>query len=101
MTYLFFLFRHSYTWTLCVFVVLLFASSFTLAQNKASLQKVIDFDDEVVEGMNKRPLDTLSQISEKNKNKKRPHLYRKRAGFRTEIQETLYELKFISMKGAI
>lgn len=56
--------------------------------------KVIDFDDEVVEGLNKRPLDSLSQISERNKKKKKPHLYRKRAGFRSENAETLRVARF-------
>lgn len=56
--------------------------------------KVIDFDDEVVEGLNKRPLDSLSQISEKDRRKHKPHLYRKRASFRTETAETLRQMKF-------
>lgn len=57
-------------------------------------QKVIDFEDEVVEGLNKRPLDSLSQISERDKRRKRPHLYRKRGGFRSEIAETLRVLRY-------
>ena len=56
--------------------------------------KVIDFDDEVVEGLNKRPLDSLNQISERDRKKHKPHLYRKRAGFRTETDETLRQIKF-------
>lgn len=51
-------------------------------------QKVIDFEDEVVEGLNKRPLDSLSQISEKDKRRRKMHLYRKRVGFRTETAES-------------
>lgn len=57
-------------------------------------QKVIDFDDEVVEGLNKRPFDSLSQISERDKKRRKPHLYRKRAGFRTETAESLRTAKF-------
>ncbi len=56
--------------------------------------KVIDFDDDVVEGMNKRPLDSLSEISERDGKKHKPHLYRKRAGFRTETEETLRQIRF-------
>ena len=56
--------------------------------------KVIDFEDEVVEGMNKRPLDSLSQISERDKKRHKPHLYRKRAGFRHETLESIRELRF-------
>lgn len=57
-------------------------------------QKIIDFDDETIEGLNKRPLDSLSQISEKEKRRRRPHLYRKRGSFRSETSETLRVLKY-------
>jgi hypothetical protein len=56
--------------------------------------KVIDFEDEVVEGVNKRPLDSLNQISEADRRKRKTHLYRKRGGFRSETAETLRALKF-------
>lgn len=56
--------------------------------------KVIDFEDEVVEGLNRRPLDSLSQISEKDKKHRKPHLYRKRAGFRSETAEALRTLRY-------
>ncbi len=56
--------------------------------------KVIDFDDEVVEGMNKRPLDSVSQVSDPGKRARKPHLYRKRASFKSEIRETLRELRY-------
>ena len=55
--------------------------------------KVIDFEDEVVEGMNKRPLDSVSQISERDRSRRKPHLYRKRAGFRDETIQTLGEIR--------
>jgi hypothetical protein len=58
-------------------------------------QKVIDFEDEVVEGMSKRPLDSLSQLSEAEKRRRAMHLYRKRAGFRTETSETLRLLRYL------
>jgi hypothetical protein len=57
-------------------------------------QKVIDFEDEVVEGLNKRPLDSLNQISEADKRKHKPHLYRKRAGFKSETAESLQQMRF-------
>jgi hypothetical protein len=57
-------------------------------------QKVIDFEDEVVEGLNKRPLDSLNQISEADRKRHKPHLYRKRAGFRTETAESLQQMRF-------
>lgn len=57
-------------------------------------QKVIDFEDEVVEGMNRRPLDSLSQISERDRLRRKSHLYRKRGGFRSETAETLRALRY-------
>jgi hypothetical protein len=66
--------------------------SLSLANNKR--QKVIDFEDEVVEGMNKRPLDSLNQISERDRKRRKPHLYRKRLGFRSETVETLRALRY-------
>jgi hypothetical protein len=60
----------------------------------AQRQKVIDFDDETIEGLNKRPLDSLSQISEKDRRRHKPHLYRKRTGFRSETAETLRAIKY-------
>jgi hypothetical protein len=64
-----------------------------IAAEKAKGQKVIDFEDEVVEGLNKRPFDSLSQISERNKKRHKPHLYRKRVGFRTETADSLHTAK--------
>jgi hypothetical protein len=57
-------------------------------------QKVIDFEGDVVEGVNKRPFDSLNQISDAKKRRNRPHLYRKRAGFRTETADELKVLRY-------
>ncbi|MDR3607390.1 MAG: hypothetical protein P4M08_08420 [Oligoflexia bacterium] len=66
---------------LCAFTPSIFAET--------KRAKVIDFDDEVVEGLNKKPLDSLNEISERDRRHKKPHLYRKRAGFRPEVAETV------------
>jgi hypothetical protein len=63
--------------------------------SKPKRSKVIDFEDELVEGMNKRPLDSLSQIGDAARRKKKPHLYRKRIGFRAETLETLRESRYV------
>ena len=60
---------------------------------KTDRQKVIDFEGDVVEGVNKRPWDSLSQISDKNA-RRRNHLYQKRRGFKAENHETLTEMRF-------
>jgi hypothetical protein len=65
-----------------------------IAAEKVKSQKVIDFEDEVVEGLNKRPFDSLNQISERNKKRRKPHLYRKRVGFRSETEDSLRTTKF-------
>jgi hypothetical protein len=62
------------------------------ATTAAKRSKVIDFDDEVVEGLNKKPLDSLNEISERDKRHKKPHLYLKRVGFRPEVSEALKTL---------
>ncbi len=54
--------------------------------------KTIDFEDQLVEGVNKQPLDSLSQISE-DKNKNDIRLYRKRAGFRDLMTRSLEEVR--------
>lgn len=87
------------TWVLVLSGLL--SNQFCLAQDKPQVQrnplhqKVIDFEGDLVEGMNKRPLDSLSEISELQKRRKRMHLYRKRRGFRTETQETLREMRYL------
>jgi Ni/Co efflux regulator RcnB len=61
---------------------------------KSQRQKVIDFEEDLVEGLNKRPLDSLSSLSDRGRKRRKQHLYRKRVGFRTETQDTLRELRY-------
>ncbi|MGE0615727.1 MAG: hypothetical protein AB7P04_08795 [Bacteriovoracia bacterium] len=60
----------------------------------AERHKVIDFEDELVEGVNKKPLDSLSTLSEKEKKRRRLHLYRKRVGFSSETADSLKEMRY-------
>lgn len=60
------------------------------AQSKRST--VLNFEDEMVEGINRKPLDSVNQISERDK-KKRGHLYKKRAGFADRDQLMMNELR--------
>ena len=55
-------------------------------------RKTIDFDGEVIEGINKQPLDSLNQLSEKEKKEQRPHLYNVRSAFDDENYQTVREL---------
>ncbi|MBN21280.1 MAG: hypothetical protein CL678_08320 [Bdellovibrionaceae bacterium] len=61
----------------------------------AERSKVIDFEGAVVEGLNKKPLDSFSQLSEKDKKRKRLHLYKKRKGFRFRTRQTLKEMRYL------
>lgn len=65
-------------------------STTTFAQSKRST--VLNFEDEMVEGINRKPLDSVNQISERNK-KGQGHLYRKRAGFADRDQILMNELR--------
>jgi len=58
-------------------------------------KKQIDFEGDVVEGVNKQPLDSLNQISDGDGGKHRFHLYRRKkpvGTVRTENKETVREL---------
>lgn len=89
--------RRLLTWVVCLGAAAAVAGSVSALAAKVERDKrfkVIDFEDEVVEGMNRRPLDSLSQISDRDRDLKREHLYRKRVGFRNETAETLSTLRF-------
>ncbi len=53
----------------------------------------LDFDDSLIEGVNKQPLDSLAQISDADKKRKRRHLYMKRSGYDSETKLLVKELK--------
>lgn len=57
-----------------------FFDSPVLAQDLGKRSKALNFEDDVIEGINRKPLDSVNQISENNK-RKREHLYRKRSNF--------------------
>ena len=60
----------------------------------ASREKIIDFEDALVEGVNRKPYDSLEALSEKERRRRHSHLYHRRAGFQSEIEETLLERAF-------
>lgn len=55
-------------------------------------KKSLDFDGEVVEGMNKQPLDSLSQISEQEGARKKKHLYQVRTKYTKENKDLIREI---------
>lgn len=62
------------------------------ADPPADKRKTIDFDAEVIEGINKQPLDSLNQISVKEKKQQKPHLYNERSVFDDENDQTIRDL---------
>lgn len=71
-----------------ILVLALIPSSTAVA---GSREKVIDFEDAVVEGVNRKPYDSLQALSEKERRSRRAHLYHRRLSFQSEIEETLRE----------
>ncbi len=78
-----------------IFLVLapVVSSSVVQAQEpaKAGRQKVIDFEESLIEGMGKRPLDSFQQDSGSGDETEGRRLYRIRKSFRTELKGTLQE----------
>ena len=60
--------------------------------NAEDRSKSLKFEDEVIEGINKQSMDSLTQLSEDDDRKRRGHLYEKRTNFKVENQETMREL---------
>jgi hypothetical protein len=74
-------------------VLLLLAVAPSEVFGKESRSKNLDFEDEVVEGVNRRPLDSLATLAN-DKDKRKNHLYSKRFHFRAETEQTLREMGF-------
>lgn len=72
-----------------IFLVSALVSSSVSAEERSTK---IDFEDVLVEGMNKQALDSLSHFAEGDGNE-RFHLYRKRAGFRDLHKSLVEELR--------
>jgi len=58
-----------------------------------SRSKDLQFEDDLVEGMNKKPYDSFNQLSEQEKNRKNNHLYDIQSKFTHETKETLSEVR--------
>ncbi len=56
-------------------------------------RKSLEFEDGMVEGMNPRTRDSLSQVGDKDRTGKKPHLYKKRTEFKEETADALKDLE--------
>lgn len=52
----------------------------------------VDFEGDLIEGVNKRPLDSLNQLADGGGKDAKSHLYRKRKSFRSESRDTVREI---------
>ena len=78
-----------------LWVIGLIAGTFFTLQSDALEGKrstSINFEDEMIEGINRKPLDSVNQISERDGRGKK-HLYRKRAGFSDREKALTQELR--------
>jgi hypothetical protein len=55
--------------------------------------KSIDFDNDVIEGMNKNPLDSLTRVGASD-DKQQGHLYRRKANFKRETRQASQEMGY-------
>ena len=76
-----------------IFTILILLVAPALAQD-SKRSKSINFEDELVEGINRKPLDAFNQISERNK-KSKNHLYKKRSGFSDRDETLLTEMRLL------
>jgi hypothetical protein len=63
------------------------------AKARVDRSKALDFEDEVVEGMNKNPLDSVEAMAKRDSRDK-ARLYRKRPDYRKEMKETVREMGY-------
>lgn len=65
----------------------------SLATASAGERKTkLDFEDQLVEGVNKRPLDSLNSVNDGNGSGKNRHLYRRKIRFDAENRRTLQDI---------
>ena len=53
----------------------------------------LDFEGATVEGLNRKPFDSLTQLSEKDR-RRNIHLYHKRSEFDSENKDSLLEMRY-------
>lgn len=69
------------------------AAAQSTTMNLSGRKKNLSFEDEMVEGMNKNPLDSLENLAQKDGDNN-GHLYRKRKHFKKEMPEVAKEVGF-------
>ena len=70
----------------------IFNTPFSLAENDSKRSKSLNFEDDMIEGINRKNLDSVNQMSEHDR-RNFQHLYRKRASFDDLNQELAKEMR--------
>ena len=90
--------------TLLTSILIQLTSSLAIAEEKTAKKKAnesdgrttsLNFEDNIVEGMNKQPLDSLNELSDGKNNLDDNHLYRKRRKFELENSEEIRILRYL------
>jgi hypothetical protein len=94
--------RHVLKSTCAIFALTFFLSGTGRAESSKRVKvgnaptedskKSLDFDGEVVEGMNRQPLDSLTQVSEGDDGNSKNHLYRRNKKSKDENRELAREI---------
>jgi hypothetical protein len=89
--------KSNYSITLILITLLAMESTSFSHANETKRSKSINFEDELVEGINRKPLDHFNQISEIN-GSTTDHLYKKRKTFRDRTKILNREWKIGEVK---
>ncbi len=63
------------------------------AKHESKRERSLDFEDAVVEGMHKQPLDSLTHLGSREQ-AERSHLYRRRTSYQTELHLLFTEMRY-------
>ncbi len=86
--------RHTLLYCLGVFFILCFPAHAQSLFGTKERQKDLNFEDQVVEGMNKKPYDYLNLLGNKDGKNQNSRLYEKRTHFKPEVKQTVEELRY-------
>ena len=70
--------------------------SMSSASEAGDRKKSLDFNEQLIEGLNKRPLDSLNSVNDGSGEGRHRHLYRKKTRFDAELRATLRDLPELS-----
>ncbi len=76
-----------------IFILILLSSAAQAQTAKRS--RALDFEETLVEGVNRKPLDSLNQLNDDLDATDKRRLYRKRSGFRIEMKNGLDDMRYV------